>query len=94
MENQILHLLQVFISTLYRIIIFLIFARVILSWMRPSHNAFTRFIIDTTEPILRQAKRITPNLGPLDISPIIAFIAIEIIYMLLLQGIQFIASII
>lgn len=94
MENQILYFISSFIAILYKILIFLIFARVILSWMRPSHNAFTRFIIDTTEPVMSLAKKVTPNLGPLDISPIIAFIAIEIIYMLLLQGIQFIASII
>jgi len=36
------------------------------------HNSFFDFIIDVTNPVMDLAKKITPPLGMIDISPIIA----------------------
>jgi YggT family protein len=59
---------------------FILIGRIILSWVTmagsvPSGLApVVRVIYDLTEPVLGLFRRIIPPLGPLDISPIFAFI--------------------
>lgn len=57
----------------------LIFARIILSWMPKARNSLTQFIFDATEPILKPFRRFNPKGSPLDFSPIIVIILIELI---------------
>ncbi|MBB3241382.1 YggT family protein [Pseudomonas sp. Tn43] len=53
---------------------------VILSWVAPgSHNPGAELVQQITEPVLAPFRRIIPNLGGLDISPIFAFIAIQLL---------------
>ncbi|MGF6490728.1 YggT family protein [Pseudomonas frederiksbergensis] len=53
---------------------------VILSWVAPgSHNPGAELVQQITEPVLAPFRRIIPNLGGLDISPIFAFIAIQLV---------------
>ncbi|EJN27133.1 MULTISPECIES: YggT family protein [Pseudomonas] len=53
---------------------------VILSWVAPgSHNPGAELVAQITEPVLAPFRRIIPNLGGLDISPIFAFIAIQLL---------------
>jgi len=53
---------------------------VILSWVAPgSHNPGAELVQQITEPVLAPFRRIIPNLGGLDISPIIAFIALQLL---------------
>ncbi|WP_237885653.1 YggT family protein [Pseudomonas sp. PGPR40] len=53
---------------------------VILSWVAPgSHNPGAELVAQITEPVLAPFRRIVPNLGGLDISPIFAFIAIQLV---------------
>ncbi|UVK98486.1 MULTISPECIES: YggT family protein [unclassified Pseudomonas] len=53
---------------------------VILSWVAPgSHNPGAELVAQITEPVLAPFRRIIPNLGGLDISPIFAFIAIQLV---------------
>ena len=61
--------------------------RILLSWIRLGDNPFTRFIYEMTEPILRLCRRILPPRPnfPLDFSPILAFIALEIVEQLLVR---------
>lgn len=55
--------------------ILLLFMRIIFSWGRVSYsNRIMRFLVNTTEPLLSPLRRIIPPLGPLDISPIVAFL--------------------
>lgn len=64
----------------------LIFIRVILSWLgNHESNAITRFFYDATEPILNPIRKALPHTGMLDLSPLIAFLLIDIIKNLLLQ---------
>ena len=55
---------------------FIIFIAVMLSWFRPKNNAFIVFIKRIAFPILRLAQRITPRLGAMDFSPIVALLGI------------------
>jgi YggT family protein len=53
----------------------LIFIRIIFSWGTVSYaNRLMRFLVNATEPLLGPLRRIVPLLGPMDISPIVAFL--------------------
>ena len=53
---------------------------VILSWVAPgSHNPGAELVQQITEPVLAPFRRIIPTLGGLDISPIFAFIALQLL---------------
>ena len=67
---------QVF-ATVYTLIIF---AYILTSWVRmpysPWLNRIQRFLYDVSEPYLRLFRRILPSMGPLDLSPWVATIAL------------------
>ncbi|MBI4995206.1 YggT family protein [Candidatus Peregrinibacteria bacterium] len=76
-----------FISILTNILIFAIFARVILSWLRvaPRGWLFT-ILVESTEPILGVFRRIIPPIGGIvDLSPLFAFLALDLLRSILLR---------
>ncbi len=77
-----------FIQIFIEIATFMIFARVVLSWIPTKPNALTEFIRTATEPILLLAKKITPRLGMIDLSPIIALFGMNILGGILITLIQ------
>ncbi len=62
-----------------------VFIRIILSWIPNTSNAFTQIIYDITEPLLKPFRFFNPKNSPLDLSPIILLILIEILRNLLNQ---------
>lgn len=53
---------------------------VIVSWVAPnSHNPAAELAYQISEPVLAPFRKLIPNLGGLDISPIFAFLAIQVI---------------
>ena len=91
MGENIVKFLITFVSTLGQIFVWLIFARVILSWIPSKPNALSRFINNATNPLFNIARKITPRLGMIDLSPIIVYIGIEIVTSILLRVIQLVA---
>ncbi|MEK7523696.1 MAG: YggT family protein [Patescibacteria group bacterium] len=79
--------LALFISIFTKILIFAIFARVILSWLRvPPRGFLFSIIVETTEPILGVFRRLIPPLGGmLDLSPLFAYLAIDLLRGILLS---------
>ena len=72
-------ILIVFIARFLRIYSYVIFARVILSWIiRNPFNQYYIFLVRITEPVLGPIRKILPRMG-IDLSPIIAFVLIDII---------------
>ena len=60
---------------------------VILSWVAPgSHNPGAQLVSHLCEPVLAPFRRLLPNLGGLDISPIFAFLAIKLLDMLVVNN--------
>jgi len=60
---------------------------VILSWVAPrSHNPGAELINQICDPFLAPFRRILPNLGGLDISPILAFMTLKLIDMLVINN--------
>ena len=86
-----IELLQ-FISGLISLYIYIIFGSVILSWLmgfgvvnpyNPTVRAIHQALLAVTEPLLRPIRRILPDLGAIDVSPLV-----------LLLGCQFIQSVV
>jgi uncharacterized protein YggT (Ycf19 family) len=61
--------------------------RVLMGWMRVGDNYFTRFVYETTEPVLSIFRRIFPPRPgfPLDISPIFAIVALQLMERLIVS---------
>ncbi len=55
----------------------IIIIRALLSWVNPDpFNPIVRFIYGITEPVLARIRRVLPPLGGIDLSPLVAIIAI------------------
>ena len=60
---------------------------VILSWVAPgSHNPGAELVNQICEPALAPFRKILPNLGGLDISPILAFMVLKLLDMLVINN--------
>ena len=76
MPWSVIALFSLFLNVLFYAMII----SVILSWVAPgSHNPGAELVAQITEPVLAPFRRIIPNLGGLDISPIFAFIVIQLV---------------
>ena len=53
-----------------------LFARVVISWIRVPYNSIVHMIYQMTEPILRPIRRRMPMSLGIDFSPMIVFIAL------------------
>lgn len=72
-------------SLFLKVFFFALIVSVILSWVAPgSYNPGAQLINQICEPLLSPFRRILPNLGGLDISPIFAFIALNLLDMLVI----------
>jgi len=75
--------IQNFVHVFILVYILIIFAYIITSWVRlpysPWLNRVQRFLYDVCEPYLRLFRRILPSFGPLDLSPIIAVLALGVL---------------
>lgn len=69
------------VNLFFQILNILIFIRIAISWLAPySRNEFTNLVYVLTEPILKPFRNLIP-LGSIriDISPILAYIALNIL---------------
>jgi YggT family protein len=79
-------------SLFLNILFYAMIISVILSWVAPgSHNPGAELVAQITEPVLAPFRRIIPNLGGLDISPIFAFIVIQLLQSWLIPRIAYFA---
>ena len=70
-----------------KIFFFALIISVILSWVAPgSHNPGAELVNQICEPALAPFRKIVPNLGGLDISPIIAFLVLKLLDMLVINN--------
>ena len=61
----------------------LILAYIITSWVRLPYtvwlNRIQRFLYDVCDPYLRMWRRVLPTFGPLDLSPVVAVVALNVL---------------
>jgi len=86
MPNSPIHLVILtfvtMIQDLLRFCRYLIFATIILSWVvmfTQSRSPYIEVIQELAEPLLAPIRRVMPNLGMIDLSPIIAILALYVI---------------
>ena len=66
-------------SLFFKVFFFALIVSVILSWVAPgSHNPGAQLVNQLCEPLLAPFRKLLPNLGGLDLSPIFAFIALNL----------------
>jgi YggT family protein len=64
----------------------LIFIRIILSWVRVNpYQPVVKFIYETTEPVLGFFRKLIPPVGMIDFSPIAAFFALKLLGTLIIR---------
>lgn len=69
--------------TIYK---YILIASCLISWVNADrYNPVVNFIYRITEPLLRKIRRIMPDTGMLDLSPLVAFAAIYLIQIVLLD---------
>jgi YggT family protein len=86
-----------FIGHLITLYVYVIFASVIVSWLIAfgvvnPYNPIVRAIHDAlqavTEPLLRPIRRILPDMGAIDISPIILLLACQFLQVVAIPNLQ------
>ena len=74
-------------SLFLKVFFFAMIISVILSWVAPgSYNPGAQLVNQICEPLLAPFRKLLPNLGGLDISPIFAFITINLIDRFVIGG--------
>lgn len=83
------------VSMLLNIFVFAVFARALLSWFDPgNYNPATSLLHNLTEPLLSLCRRIIPDLGGMDLSPLIALVFLQLAKMMVLPPLNELASLI
>ena len=75
------------LGTVIQIYSFVLLARVVLSWIPnvDRTNRIVQFLYQVTEPVLEPVRRVIPQLGTIDISPIVVFFGLQILHRVLLS---------
>jgi YggT family protein len=73
------------VNTLFDLVVWVVIASAIMSWLVAfgvvnTRNQFIRMVVETlyrlTEPLLRPIRRMLPNLGGVDISPVVLLVGL------------------
>ena len=81
------------ISLLLNIFVFTIFASAILSWVNPGSFYSTASILTTlSSPLLNIIRKVIPDLGGIDLSPLVALVFLQLAKMLILPPLYQLAN--
>ncbi len=77
------------VNLTFNVFFYAIILQAILSWINPDpYNPIYTLLTDLTEPVLRPFRRLLPTLGGLDLSPLLALIALQVLKMLIIPPLQ------
>jgi len=80
-------------SLFLNVLLFSILIQVIISWINPgTYNPAVSLLYSLTEPVLRPCRRLIPPISGMDLSPLVALIAIQLIKLLLLPPLYALAQ--
>ena len=84
--------LALLVEGVCRILYWLLFARIVLSWLPvdPYHGV-VQFLMQVTEPLLAPFRRLPMQIGTFDLSPLVAFFALYFIQAVLVQTLYILA---
>jgi YggT family protein len=81
------------LSLLMNVFVFAIFARAVLSWVNPgSFSAAEAILTSLTEPLFVVCRRILPDFGGIDLSPLALLFFLQLAKMIILPPLQELAS--
>lgn len=81
------------ISLIINVFLFAILIQVIISWINPgSYNPVLSLIHSLTEPLLTPVRRRMPDLGGIDLSPMVVMIGLVVLEMLLIPPVKTLIS--
>jgi len=80
------------IEILLNIYMWIIIARALISWVNPDpYNPVVNFLYRATEPVLSRVRRIIPDLGGIDLSPLIVLLIIYFLKEFLVKSVYMIS---
>ncbi|EIC29160.1 YggT family protein [Methylomicrobium album] len=83
------------INLLFNVFIFSIIARALLSWLNPGRfDAASSILYSLTEPVLNIFRRVIPDLGGIDLSPLAALLFLQVARMVILPPLSQLAALI
>ncbi|HIF55432.1 MAG: YggT family protein [Methylococcales bacterium] len=83
------------ISLLINVFVFAVFGRAILSWFDPSNTSPASTILySLTEPLLTICRKVIPDLGGIDLSPLAALMLLQLAKMMILPPLNQLATLI
>jgi len=73
--------------TIIQLYSWVLIARIVLSWIPnvDRSNQIVQFLYQITDPVLEPVRQILPPLGMIDLSPIVVFIALQVLQSALLR---------
>ena len=81
------------LALLLNVFLFAILIQVIMSWINPgAYNPAVSLLYSLTEPVLGPCRRLVPPFSGIDLSPLVALIAIQLAKMLLLPPLYQLAN--
>ena len=82
MSNHTIDLIQTWLRAFVDVYTLLIIAWILASWVRLPYsvwiNRIRTFLDDTVSPFVALFRRVLPRFGPLDLSPMVAIIALQV----------------
>ena len=78
-------LLVLFINALSQLLVLLVIVSVILSYFMDPYHPIRRSIDGVVQPLLDPIRRVVPLIGPLDLSPLVLIILIQVVSNLLIR---------
>jgi YggT family protein len=83
------------LKMLMDIYVYAIFVGAVLSWVAAgTYSAVTSLIFSITEPLLSICRRILPDMGGIDLSPLVALVLLQLAKMMVLPPLQQLASLV
>ena len=65
------------LNTLLTIYMYIIIARAVISWVNADpYNPIVNFLYKVTEPVLNRVRRVIPDMGGIDLSPLVVLLVI------------------
>lgn len=84
-------LVELFIN----IFIFAVFVRALLSWVNPGDfDAASSILVSLTEPLLNICRKFIPDMGGIDLSPLLVLLLLQLAKMILLPPLHSLASLV
>ncbi len=83
------------VELVINIFVFAVFVRALLSWINPGNfDAASSILVSLTEPLLNICRKFIPDMGGIDLSPLIVLLLLQLAKMVLLPPLHGLASLV